>query len=169
VKRSSANGKVPISLVINKVRHELSIEPWITLLDLLRERLQQVGTKKGCDQGQCGACTVLIDGQRINSCLVLAVTRDGAEITTIEGLADGEDLHPLQAAFIEHDAFQCGYCTPGQICSAAGLLSEGHAHTRAEIREQMSGNLCRCGAYTNIADAIERVMRQGASSQEAAE
>ena len=169
MKQSSASGEVPISLVINKVRHELSIEPWITLLDLLRERLRHVGTKKGWDQGQCGACTVLIDGQRINSCLVLAVTRDGAEITTIEGLADGEDLHPLQAAFIEHDAFQCGYCTPGQICSAAGLLSEGHAHTRAEIREQMSGNLCRCGAYTNIADAIEHVMRQGASSQEAAE
>jgi len=138
-------------------------------LDLLREQLQCTGTKKGCDQGQCGACTVLIDGQRINSCLVLAVARDGAEITTIEGVADGADLHPLQAAFIERDAFQCGYCTPGQICSAAGLLREGHAHTRAEIREYMSGNICRCGAYTNIADAIEDVLRQGVSAKEAAE
>src|SRR5205085_2816642 len=169
VKQSAANGKVPISLTINKVRHELDVEPWVTLLDLLREQLQCTGTKKGCDQGQCGACTVLIDGQRINSCLVLAVTRDGAEITTIEGLADGADLHPLQTAFIEHDAFQCGYCTPGQICSAAGLLREGRAHTRAEIREYMSGNLCRCGAYTNIADAIEDVLRQRVSTKEAAE
>jgi xanthine dehydrogenase YagT iron-sulfur-binding subunit len=169
VKQSAADGKVPISLVINKTRKELSIEPWVTLLDLLREHLLYTGTKKGCDQGQCGACTVLVDGQRINSCLVLAVARDGAEITTIEGLAEGVDLHPLQAAFIEHDAFQCGYCTPGQICSAAGLLSEGHAHTRAEIREQMSGNLCRCGSYTNIADAVADVLRQGASEREAAE
>ena len=146
---------MPISLVINKVRHELSIEPWITLLDLLRERLRHVGTKKGCDQGQCGACTVLIDGQRINSCLVLAVTRDGAEITTIEGLADGEDLHPLQAAFIEHDAFRCGYCTPGQICSAVACIAEGHAKSDADIREWMSGNLCRCGAYPNIVAAVK--------------
>ena len=169
MKQSAVNGKVPISLVINKVRHELDVEPWVTLLDLVREQLQCAGTKKGCDQGQCGACTVLIDGQRINSCLVLAVTRDGAEITTIEGLADGADLHPLQTAFIEHDAFQCGYCTPGQICSAAGLLREGRAHTRAEIREYMSGNLCRCGAYTNIADAIEDVLRQRVSTKEAAE
>ena len=169
MKQSAVNGKVPISLTINKVRHELDVEPWVTLLDLLREQLQCTGTKKGCDQGQCGACTVLIDGQRINSCLVLAVARDGAEITTIEGVADGADLHPLQAAFIERDAFQCGYCTPGQICSAAGLLREGHAHTRAEIREYMSGDICRCGAYTNIADAIEDVLRQGVSAKEAAE
>jgi xanthine dehydrogenase YagT iron-sulfur-binding subunit len=139
------------------------------LADLLRERLQFTGTKKGCDHGQCGACSVPIDGVRINSCLVLAVAGDGAEITSVEGLATGPELHPLQAAFIEHDAFQCGYCTPGQVCSAAGLLAEGHTHSRAEIREHMSGNLCRCGAYTNIADAIEDVMNQGASAREAAE
>jgi xanthine dehydrogenase YagT iron-sulfur-binding subunit len=160
---------VPISLTVNGTRHEFALPPWVTLLDLLRERLNLSGTKKGCDHGQCGACTVLIDGQRINSCLVLAVSRDGAEITTIEGLAQGGDLHPLQAAFVEHDAFQCGYCTPGQICSGVALLSEGHAHSRAELREQMSGNLCRCGAYTNIADAIEDVMQRRSSSSEAAE
>jgi xanthine dehydrogenase YagT iron-sulfur-binding subunit len=160
---------VPITLTINESRHELTIDPWVTLLDLLREHLALTGTKKGCDQGQCGACTVLIDGKRINSCLVLAVARDGAEISTIEGLAEGEHLHPLQAAFIERDAFQCGYCTPGQICSAVGLLGEGHARTRAEIREQMSGNLCRCGAYTNIADAIEDVMHRQSAAREAAE
>jgi xanthine dehydrogenase YagT iron-sulfur-binding subunit len=160
---------ISASFVINGSRHELAIPPWMTLLDLLRERLQLTGSKKGCDHGQCGACTVLIDGVRINSCLVLAVSRDGAEITTIEGLGAEGGLHPLQAAFVEHDAFQCGYCTPGQICSAAGLLSEGHAHTRADIRENMSGNLCRCGAYTNIADAIEDVMGQHAVAREAAE
>jgi xanthine dehydrogenase YagT iron-sulfur-binding subunit len=158
-----------VSFIINGVRHELIVDPWVTLLDLLREHLQLTGAKKGCDHGQCGACTVLIDGVRINSCLILAVSRDGADITTIEGLAEGEELTPLQAAFIERDAFQCGYCTPGQICSAAGLLSEGHAHTRAEIREQMSGNLCRCGAYTNIADAIEDVLQQSVPAREAAE
>jgi xanthine dehydrogenase YagT iron-sulfur-binding subunit len=164
-----ASSRIPISLTVNGQRHQLAIEPWVTLLDLLRERLSLTGTKKGCDQGQCGACTVLIDGQRINSCLQLAVTRDGAEITTIEGLADDGQLHPLQASFIKHDAFQCGYCTPGQICSAAGLLAEGHTHSRAEIREHMSGNLCRCGAYTNIADAIEDVMQSRAAMKEAAE
>jgi xanthine dehydrogenase YagT iron-sulfur-binding subunit len=150
----------PISLTINGERRLIAVAPWTTLLDLLREVLQQTGTKKGCDHGQCGACTVLIDGRRINSCLVLAVTRDGSDIVTIEGLNQGDQLHPLQAAFIEHDAFQCGYCTPGQICSAAGLLKEGRVRTREEIREYMSGNLCRCGAYTNIADAIEDVLRQ---------
>ena len=160
---------IPVSLVINGTRHDLAVAPWVSLLDLLRERLQFTGTKKGCDHGQCGACTVLIDGIRINSCLVLAVSRDGAEITTVEGLANGGQLHRLQAAFIEHDAFQCGYCTPGQICSAAGLLAEGRTRSRAEIREHMSGNLCRCGAYTNIADAIEDVMNQGAAAREAAE
>ncbi len=165
----SAAAGIPASFVINGSRHDLTIPPWITLLDLLRERLQLTGTKKGCDHGQCGACTILVDGVRINSCLVLAVSRDGAEVTTIEGLGAGGSLHPLQAAFVEHDALQCGYCTPGQICSAAGLLSEGHARTRAEIRENMSGNLCRCGAYTNIADAIEDVMGQGAVAREAAE
>jgi xanthine dehydrogenase YagT iron-sulfur-binding subunit len=164
-----ASSRIPISLTVNGHLHQLEIEPWVTLLDLLRERLSLTGTKKGCDQGQCGACTVLIDGQRINSCLQLAVTRDGAEITTIEGLADDGQLHPLQASFIKHDAFQCGYCTPGQICSAAGLLAEGHTHSRAEIREHMSGNLCRCGAYTNIADAIEDVMQSRAAMKEAAE
>jgi xanthine dehydrogenase YagT iron-sulfur-binding subunit len=167
--RSAANASLPVTFFINGVRHDLAVAPWVTLLDLLRERLQLTGSKKGCDHGQCGACTVLIDGVRINSCLMLAVSRDGAEITTIEGLAAGDELHPLQAAFIERDAFQCGYCTPGQICSAAGLLAEGRAHNRGEIREHMSGNLCRCGAYTNIADAIEDVLQQGVAAQEAAE
>src|SRR5882757_1850520 len=161
--------KTNISLRVNGTERRIDVAPWTTLLDLLREHLQLTGYKKGCDHGQCGACTVLIDGVRINSCLVLAVSRDGAEITTIEGLGAEGGLHPLQAAFVEHDAFQCGYCTPGQICSAAGLLSEGHAHTRADIRENMSGNLCRCGAYTNIADAIEDVMGHHAVAREAAE
>jgi xanthine dehydrogenase YagT iron-sulfur-binding subunit len=151
---------VPVTLTINGERHALHLDPWVTLLDLLRERLELPGTKKGCDHGQCGACTVLIDGKRMNSCLVLAVTRDGAEVTTIEGLGTPDHLHPLQQAFIDHDAFQCGYCTPGQICSAAGLIGEGKASSREEIRELMSGNICRCGAYTNIADAIEDVMAQ---------
>jgi xanthine dehydrogenase YagT iron-sulfur-binding subunit len=165
---SYVDHRVSVTIVINRLSRTLKIEPWVTLLDLLREKLELTGTKKGCDHGQCGACTVLIDGRRINSCLVLAVTRDGAEVTTIEGIGEGDtNLHPLQRAFIEHDAFQCGYCTPGQICSAAGLLAEGHAETRADIREQMSGNLCRCGAYTNIADAIEEVMQQGAIAREA--
>jgi xanthine dehydrogenase YagT iron-sulfur-binding subunit len=169
VDRSAGNTGFPVRFKVNGVCRKLTVDPWVTLLDLLREHLQLTGAKKGCDHGQCGACTVLIDGVRINSCLVLAVARDGAEITTIEGLAKGGELSPLQVAFIERDAFQCGYCTPGQICSAAGLLSEGHAHTRAEIREQMSGNLCRCGAYTNIADAVEDVLQQSASTREAAE
>ncbi|MBP0440857.1 (2Fe-2S)-binding protein [Tianweitania sediminis] len=161
--------KVDFSLTINGRKHSFSVEPWVTLLDLLRERLDLTGSKKGCDHGQCGACTVLVDGKRINSCLKLAVTLDGSEITTIEGLADGDRLHPLQQAFVEHDAFQCGYCTPGQICSAQGLINEGRARTAAEIRELMSGNLCRCGAYTNIVDAVEEVVRQGALHKEAAE
>ena len=148
--------KVPVTLTINGEVMELSVAPWTTLLDLLREDLDLTGTKKGCDHGQCGACTVMVDGWRINSCLALAVMKDGASVTTIEGLAHG-GLHPLQAAFIEHDAFQCGYCTPGQICSAVGMIAEGRAHSREEIREAMSGNLCRCGAYTNIVDAIEKV------------
>ena len=152
------SGTVPITLTINGQRRSLSVEPWTTLLDLLREREFLTGTKKGCDHGQCGACTVLVDGKRMNSCLLLAVTRDGADITTIEGLASGDNLHPLQQAFMDHDAFQCGYCTPGQICSAKGLIDEGTAHTRDEVREAMSGNLCRCGAYTNIVDAVLAVM-----------
>ncbi len=137
----------------------MAVEPWVTLLDLLREEIHLTGSKKGCDHGQCGACTVLIDGKRINSCLVLAVTLDGADLVTVEGLETDGALHPLQEAFIERDAFQCGYCTPGQLCSAVGLLNEGHAKTREEIRENMSGNLCRCGAYTNIVDAIEDVLK----------
>ena len=153
---------VPVTLRINGHERRLQVEPWTSLPDLLREGEHLTGAKKGCDHGQCGACTVLIDGRRINSCLKLAVTLDGAEITTIEGLGQPGKLHPLQAAFIEHDAFQCGYCTPGQICSAQGLINEGHAKTRADVREQMSGNICRCGAYTNIADAVLEVMENRA-------
>ena len=145
-----------LSLNINGQRRAIDIDdPRITLLDLLRERLALTGAKKGCDRGQCGACTVLVDGRRINSCLVLAVSLDGAEVTTIEGLADGERLHPVQAAFIQNDGFQCGFCTPGQIMSAVGLLAEGHAGADPErIRELMSGNLCRCGAYRGITEAV---------------
>ena len=135
--------------------------PWVSLLDALRERLDLTGTKKGCDHGQCGACTVLCDGKRILSCLTLAVMKEGASITTIEGIATGTELHPLQQAFIDHDAFQCGYCTPGQICSAIGMLQEGKADTRDEVKELMSGNLCRCGANTNIIDAIMQVKEGG--------
>ncbi len=152
------SAKVSITLKINGAEKHLEVAPWVTLLDALRERLDLTGTKKGCDHGQCGACTVLVDGVRVNSCLTLAIMKDGAEITTIEGLAEGDTLHPVQAAFIEHDAFQCGYCTPGQICSAVGLMDEGRAHTKDEIRELMSGNICRCGAYTNIVAAIEQAM-----------
>ncbi|UPQ84790.1 2Fe-2S iron-sulfur cluster-binding protein [Pseudomonas knackmussii] len=149
-----------ISLELNGQQRQVDVYPWTTLLDLLREQLHLTGTKKGCDHGQCGACTVLLNGKRINSCLTLAVMHDGATLTTIEGLANGEELHPMQAAFVSHDAFQCGYCTPGQICSAVGLVGEGHAQTRDELREQMSGNVCRCGAYPNILAAIEEAMPQ---------
>src|SRR5436190_22999234 len=155
---TSPPAKMPITLRVNGSERRLSVAPWTTLLDALRLYLDLTGTKKGCDHGQCGACTVLANGRRINSCLTLAVMQDGAEITTIEGLAQGNALHPLQQAFIEHDAFQCGYCTPGQICSAAGLIAEGKARTADEIRELMSGNICRCGAYPNIVAAIEEVM-----------
>lgn len=158
----------PIRLTLNGQARRLNVLPWTTLLDLLREQLDLVGSKKGCDHGQCGACTVLRDGKRVNACLTLAVMCDGAELITIEGLADGDQLHPMQQAFIQHDAFQCGYCTPGQICSAVGLANEGRAHDRAQIQELMSGNLCRCGAYNNIRDAIEDALpacrRQGGES-----
>ncbi|MEI5996211.1 (2Fe-2S)-binding protein [Paraburkholderia bengalensis] len=146
--------RIAITLDINGEIRQLDIEPWTTLLDLLRECCRLTGTKKGCDHGQCGACTALVDGQRINTCLALAVSYDRSKITTIEGLAGDETLHPLQQAFIDRDAFQCGYCTPGQICSAVGMLEEGHVHCADDIREQMSGNLCRCGAYVNIVQAV---------------
>ena len=153
--------KLNLRMTVNNVSIAAEVEPWVTLLDLLREQLFFTGTKKGCDHGQCGACTVLINGKRRNSCLALAALVDGADITTIEGLADGDNLHPLQAAFLEHDAFQCGFCTPGQICSALGLIKEGHARTREEVQELMSGNLCRCAAYGNITDAIMTQLAHG--------
>jgi xanthine dehydrogenase YagT iron-sulfur-binding subunit len=154
----SVPAKSSITLKVNGAKSQMEVAPWTTLLDALREHLDLTGTKKGCDHGQCGACTVLVDGKRINSCLTLAVMKDGAEIVTIEGLAEAGALHPLQQAFVEHDAFQCGYCTPGQICSAVGLLREGKAKTADDIRELMSGNLCRCGAYPNIIAAIQQAM-----------
>jgi len=148
---------IPLRLTLNGQPREIALDdPRVTLLDLLRERLGLTGAKKGCDRGQCGACTVLVDGRRINSCLTLAASLDGAEILTIEGLAEGDRLHPVQAAFIAHDGFQCGFCTPGQIMSAVGLIREGQAGTDPErIREGMSGNLCRCGAYAGILDAVQ--------------
>lgn len=144
--------KAPLQLEVNGVAHTLSVEPQVTLLDLLREQLHLSGTKKGCDHGQCGACTVHVDGKRILSCLSLAVMNEGKKVTTIEGLADGDKLHPMQEAFIKHDGFQCGYCTPGQIMSAIACINEGHAGSEEEIKEFMSGNICRCGAYPNIVD-----------------
>jgi xanthine dehydrogenase YagT iron-sulfur-binding subunit len=146
-----------VTLKINGREHELSIEPRVSLLDALREHLGLTGSKKGCDQGTCGACTVWVDGRRVLACLTLAVTCEGHEITTIEGLSADGDLHPMQAAFIDHDAFQCGYCTPGQIMSAVALLAEGHAAEDRDIREWMSGNICRCAAYPNIRAAIRQV------------
>ncbi|GAA4255816.1 2Fe-2S iron-sulfur cluster binding domain-containing protein [Azospirillum formosense] len=159
---------IPVTLNVNGVERTLHLAPWTTLLDALRLHLDLTGTKKGCDHGQCGACTVLVDGRRINSCLTLAAMQDGRKVTTIEGLTTGDALHPLQEAFIEHDAFQCGYCTPGQICSAAGLIAEGKATTDDEIRELMSGNLCRCGAYPNIVAAIRQAMATVATKAEGA-
>lgn len=150
-----------ITLSINGKEELLELKPWVTLLDCLREHLDLTGTKKGCDHGQCGACTVIVDGKRVLSCLTLAVMKDGAEITTIEGIASDGELHPLQQAFIDHDAFQCGYCTPGQICSAIGMFKEGKAKTEADVKELMSGNLCRCGANTNIISAIMEVKNGG--------
>ena len=145
-----------IALTINGERRDIELDdPRVTLLDLLRERLHLTGSKKGCDRGQCGACTVLVDGRRVNSCLALAVSLDGADILTIEGVAHGDQLHPVQAAFIAHDGFQCGFCTPGQIMSAIGLINEAQAGDDPErVREGMSGNLCRCGAYAGITEAV---------------
>ncbi len=173
-------GLEPCSLTINNTAHQLQLEPRTTLLDLLREHLQMSGTKKGCDHGQCGACTVIADGERVLSCLSLAVAYDGAKVTTIEGLSEGGGLHPMQAAFLDHDGFQCGFCTPGQICSAVAMMKEarqgmpsavtqnlsaggGITLTEPEIRERMSGNICRCGAYPNIVAAIQAVEQGGAS------
>src|SRR5437899_5595940 len=151
----AASDSVKVNLKINGKAYSLDVDPRVTLLDALRERLHLTGSKKGCDHGQCGACTVLVNGRRINSCLTLAVMHEGDEITTIEGLARGDELHPMQAAFIDQDGFQCGYCTPGQICSAVACVQEGHANNDDEIREWMSGNICRCGAYPNILVAIK--------------
>jgi xanthine dehydrogenase YagT iron-sulfur-binding subunit len=148
---------VNVNMMVNGTKKSLTVDSRVTLLDALRDKLMMPGTKKGCDHGQCGACTVLVNGKRINSCLTLAAMCEGDEITTIEGLAQGDQLHPMQEAFVKHDAFQCGYCTPGQICSAVGLVKEGHAKTDAAIRELMSGNICRCGAYQNILQAIKEV------------
>jgi xanthine dehydrogenase YagT iron-sulfur-binding subunit len=155
-------GVTDLTLRINGQARTLRAEPRVTLLDALRERLDLTGTKKGCDHGQCGACTVHLDGQRVNSCLTLAVMAQGKEITTIEGLAKGEELHPMQEAFLKHDGFQCGYCTPGQIMSGVACVKEGHAGTDDQAREWMSGNLCRCGAYPNILAAVREVASQSA-------
>jgi xanthine dehydrogenase YagT iron-sulfur-binding subunit len=152
---------VDITLRVNGSARKLRVDPRVTLLDALRERLDLPGAKKGCDQGACGACTVLLDGARVVSCLTLAVMAQGKEITTIEGLAQGDQLHPVQAAFVTCDGFQCGYCTPGQIMSAVGCIREGHTKSDAQIREFMSGNICRCGAYPNIVDAIKLAAAQG--------
>ncbi|MFJ8021511.1 (2Fe-2S)-binding protein [Streptomyces sp. NPDC096311] len=148
------NSRVTVS--VNGERHTVAVDNRTSLLDLLREHLGLNGSKKGCNAGACGACTVLVDGRRVNSCLTLAIRLEGAEVTTIEGLADGDQLHPLQQAFVDQDAFQCGYCTPGQIMSGVGCIQEGHAHSAEEIREWMSGNICRCGCYVKIVRAVEQ-------------
>ncbi len=155
---------VNVQIEVNGKQQNLSIEPRTTLLDLLREQLHLFGTKKGCDYGQCGACTVHVNGERVLSCLGLAVMQNGKKVTTIEGISKGETLHPMQEAFIKHDGFQCGYCTPGQIMSAIACVKEGHANNRDEIRDYMSGNICRCGAYPNIVDAIMEVKKEGGAS-----
>jgi xanthine dehydrogenase YagT iron-sulfur-binding subunit len=155
--------KNSLQIEVNGLAHSLSVEPRVTLLDLLREQLHLTGTKKGCDYGQCGACTVHVDGKRILSCLSLAIMQHGKKVTTIEGLAKGDELHPMQQAFIKHDGFQCGYCTPGQIMSAIACVREGHANNEDEIRQYMSGNICRCGAYPNIVDAVMEVKQKGGS------
>ena len=153
--------KQSLQIEVNGMQHDLSVEPRVTLLDLLREQLNLTGSKKGCDYGQCGACTVHINGRRVLSCISLAIMQNGKKITTIEGVANGEQLHPMQEAFIRHDGFQCGYCTPGQIMSAIACVREGHANSEDDIREYMSGNICRCGAYPNIVDAIMEVNKKG--------
>ena len=153
----AAPARIPVSLEVNKGQHIVELEPRVSLLDALREHLDLTGTKKGCDQGTCGACTVWVDGRRVLACLTLAIAASGHQIVTIEGLADEDELHPMQRAFIDHDAFQCGYCTPGQIMSAVKLIEEGNADTEEDIREFMSGNICRCAAYPNIRAAIRQV------------
>ncbi|MBF8965088.1 (2Fe-2S)-binding protein [Pontibacter sp. FD36] len=150
----------PVTLRINGKEQRLELAPWTSLLDALREHLHLTGTKKGCDHGQCGACTVLVDGKRINSCLTLAMMQEDKEITTVEGLAKDGELHPVQQAFIDNDAFQCGYCTPGQICSVIGLVNEGKAKTMDDIRDLMSGNVCRCGAYVNIVKVVQEALER---------
>ena len=160
-KASALFEKQSLKIEVNGIQHELSVEPRVTLLDLLREQLHLTGSKKGCDYGQCGACTVHVNGKRVLSCLSLAIMQDGKKIRTIEGLADGDNLHPMQQAFIKHDGFQCGYCTPGQIMSAIACVNEGHANNEDDIRQNMSGNICRCGAYPNIVDAIVEVKQKG--------
>ena len=160
-KASALFEKQSLKIEVNGIQHELSVEPRVTLLDLLREQLHLTGSKKGCDYGQCGACTVHVNGKRVLSCLSLAIMQDGKKVRTIEGLADGDKLHPMQQAFIKHDGFQCGYCTPGQIMSAIACVNEGHANNEDDIRQNMSGNICRCGAYPNIVDAIMEVKQKG--------
>jgi xanthine dehydrogenase YagT iron-sulfur-binding subunit len=159
VSETEAPGAVPVTLKVNGQEHKLMLEPRVTLLDALRENLEMPGTKKGCDHGQCGACTVHVNGRRVNSCLTFAIMHQGDEVTTIEGLAQNGQLHPVQAAFLEHDGFQCGYCTPGQIMSAAALLHEKVGPSDNDVREFMSGNICRCGAYTNIVAAVQQARR----------
>jgi len=154
------SGNVHVQLNVNGTLHELDIDPRTTLLDCVREHLSLTGTKKGCDHGQCGACTVHVDGRRVNSCLSLAATHEGEMITTIEGIGPPGNLHPMQAAFVEHDGFQCGYCTSGQIMSAVALLTEPYGHSDEDVKEAMSGNICRCGAYSNIVSAIQQVRRK---------
>ena len=157
---ATTNGDVHVQLNVNGTLHELDIDPRTTLLDCVREHLRLTGTKKGCDHGQCGACTVHVDGRRVNSCLSLAATHEGEAITTIEGIGRPGNLHPMQAAFVEHDGFQCGYCTSGQIMSAVALLKEPYGHSDEDVKEAMSGNICRCGAYSNIVSAIQQVRRK---------
>lgn len=161
---SAAFETSPVSMTVNGVKKQLAVEPRSTLLDVLREQLDLTGTKKGCDYGQCGACTVHVNGQRVLSCLSLAIMQEGKEVTTIEGISKGDQLHPMQKAFIKHDGFQCGYCTPGQIMSGIACINEGHAESKEDIREFMSGNICRCGAYPNIVKAIQEVKNGGLKS-----